>query len=69
MSTSLLSALMSGSTLEETLNLGAKKIKRIGKNSTQRTFSVTIKDGFVVTKLYPNSKPSESVTPKLECEN
>ncbi len=58
----LLEALMSESTVEETLNSSAKEIKRIGNSSDQRAFGVTVRDGFVVTKLYPNSKSSESVT-------
>ena len=65
----LLEALMSESTVEKTLESSAKEIKRIGNSSDQRGFGVTAKDGFIVTKLYPNSMYNEPITSKSKSKS
>ncbi len=60
--TTLLNALMTETTMDETLKSGAKQIKSVGISSGARSFRVTAKDGFITTELYPNSRTIDSNT-------
>lgn len=52
----LLNALMTGASMDETLTTGAKEVRRIGLSTSIREFRVTGKNGFTTTELYPNSR-------------